>query len=48
MVRVLYILMAEMLQQLELPVGAFGKDRSAEGLHDLLDCHGLASELVFS
>lgn len=40
------ILMAEMLQQLELSVGAFGKDRGAEGLHNLLDRHCLASKLV--
>lgn len=47
MVRALYILMAEMLEQLELPVGAFRKDGGAKGFHDLLDCHCLASELVF-
>ena len=47
MVQGLYILMAEMLEQLELPVCAFRKDGSAKGFHDLLDRHCLASELVF-
>ena len=41
-----YILVPEMLEQLEFSVGSLGENGSAEGLHDLLDCHGLASELV--
>jgi hypothetical protein len=35
-----------MLQKLQLSVCALGQDRGAEGLHNLLDSHGLASELV--
>jgi hypothetical protein len=35
-----------MLEQLQLAVCALRQDRSAEGLHDLLDCHGLAGELI--
>lgn len=38
--------MAEVLQQLQLSVGAFGQDRSAEGLHDLLNGDWLAGQLV--
>jgi hypothetical protein len=41
-----HILMSKMLQKLQLAVCALGQDRSAEGLHDLLDSHGLACELV--
>ena len=47
MIRALYILMAEMLEQLELPICAFRKDGGAKGFHDLLDSHCLAGELVF-
>jgi hypothetical protein len=36
-----------MLQELELPVRALGEHRRAERLHDLLDRHRLAGELVF-
>jgi hypothetical protein len=35
-----------MLEKLQLAVCALGKDRSAEGLHDFLDRHGLAGELI--
>lgn len=42
-----YILMAKMLQQLELSVGALREDRSAKRLHDLLDRHRLTSQLIF-
>lgn len=38
--------MAEVLQQLQLSVSALGQDRSAEGLHDLLDGDWLAGQLV--
>lgn len=38
--------MPQVLEQLQLAVGALRQDRSAEGLHDLLDRHGLAGELV--
>ncbi len=41
-----YILMAKMLQQLQFSVGSFRKDWGTERLHNLLDCHGLASQLV--
>ena len=41
------ILVTEVLEQLELAVGALGQDGRAEGLHDLLDGHCLAGELVF-
>ena len=35
-----------MLEQLQFSVCALGQDRRAEGLHDLLDGHGLARELI--
>jgi hypothetical protein len=35
-----YVLMAQMLEELQLTVCALGQDRSAEWLHDLLDCDG--------
>jgi hypothetical protein len=41
-----HILVAQMLEQLQLAVGSLGQDRSAEGLHDLLDRHRLVCELV--
>lgn len=41
-----HILVSEVLQELQLSVCALGQDRSAEGLHDLLDGHGLAGELI--
>jgi hypothetical protein len=41
-----YILVSEMLEQFELAVCALRQNRSAEGLHDLLDGDGLAGELV--
>lgn len=47
MARAVYILMAQMLEQFELPICAFRQDGSAKGFHDLLDCHCLARELVF-
>lgn len=42
-----YIFMLEMFEQLEFSVGALGEDGGAEGLHDLLDGHRLAGQLVF-
>jgi hypothetical protein len=36
----------EMLEELQLAVCALRQDRSAEWLHNLLDSHGLAGELV--
>lgn len=36
-----------MLEQFQLAVCALGEHRRAEGLHDLLDGHGLVRELVF-
>jgi hypothetical protein len=38
--------MSEMLEQFQLAVSALRQNRSAEGLHDLLDGDGLAGELV--
>lgn len=35
-----------MLEQLQLSVGTLRQNRCAEGLHDLLDRHGLAGQLV--
>lgn len=42
-----YILVLEVLEQLELAVCALREDGCAEGLHDLLHGHRLARELVF-
>lgn len=42
-----YILMAQMLQKLELAIGSFRENWSAERLHDLFDCHSLTSKLIF-
>lgn len=39
--------MAEMFEQLQLPIGALGQNGSAERLHDLLDSDWLGSQLVF-
>jgi hypothetical protein len=41
-----YVLVAQVLEQLQLTVCALGQDRRAEGLHDLLDCDGRSSELI--
>lgn len=41
-----YVLVLEVLQQLQFSVGALRQDRGAERLHDLLDGDGLASELI--
>jgi hypothetical protein len=41
-----YVLVPQVLEQLQLAVGTLRKDRSAEGLHNLLDGHGLAGELI--
>lgn len=41
------VFMAEMFQQLQLPISALGQHGSAEGLHDLLDRDWLGSQLVF-
>lgn len=38
--------MFEMLEELELAIGALGEDRRAKRLHDLLYGHGLPCELV--
>lgn len=35
-----------MLEQLQLAISTLGENRGAEGLHDLLDRHGLAGQLV--
>lgn len=42
-----YILVLEMLQQLQLSVGSLGQNRCAERLHDLFDCDIGTSEVVF-
>lgn len=39
--------MGDVLEKLKLSVGAFGEDRGAEWLHDLLDGDAGACELVF-
>lgn len=41
-----HILMPQMLQKLQLAVGALGQDRCAERLHDLLDSDSLVGELI--
>lgn len=41
-----HILVPQMLQELQFSVCALRQNRSAEGLHDLLDGNGLAGELV--
>lgn len=41
-----YVLVSEVLEQLELTVGSLGKDGRAEGLHDLLDGDILVGELI--
>ena len=40
------IFVSEMLEKLQFTVSSFGEDRRAEGLHNLLDSHGLVCELV--
>jgi len=41
-----HVLVSEMLEQLQLSVGTLRENRCAEWLHDLFDCHRLASQLV--
>jgi hypothetical protein len=41
-----YVLMAQVLEQLQLTVCALGQDGRAEGLHNLLDCDRRSSELI--
>ena len=41
-----YVLMAQMLEELQLAVCALGQNRCAERLHDLLDCDGRRGELI--
>lgn len=40
------VLMAEMLKQLQLPVGSLGQHRGAKRLHDFLDCDWLRCQLI--
>ena len=40
------ILVAEMLEQFQLPVGSLGQHRGAERLHDFLDCDWLRCQLI--
>ena len=40
------VLVSQVLQQLQLSVCSLSQDRSAERLHDLLDCDILVGELV--
>lgn len=42
-----YVLVAQMLQKLELAIGSFRENWGAERLHDLFDCHGLTGQLIF-
>ena len=39
--------MTKVLEELQLSVCSFRQDWSAERLHNLLDCHRLAGQLVF-
>lgn len=41
-----YIFMLQVLEQLQLSVGALGQDRCAEGLHNLLDRNRLSRKLI--
>lgn len=41
-----YVLMAQMLEKLQLAVCALGQNRCAEGLHNLLDRDGRRGELI--
>jgi hypothetical protein len=41
-----YVFVPQMLEQLELAEGALGQHWGAERLHDLLDGHGLACDLI--
>ena len=41
-----YVLMAQVLQELQLAVCALGQNGCAERLHDLLDCDGRRGELI--
>lgn len=45
-VQISYILVSEMLEELQFSVSTLRQDRRAEGLHDLLDGHRLAGELI--
>lgn len=47
-VKMAYILVFEVLEQLELAVCSLGEDRGAEWLHDLFDSNGLAGQLILS
>lgn len=40
------ILMFQVFEQLQLSICAFRQHRGAEWFHDLLDCNGLAGQLV--
>lgn len=42
-----YILMAKMLQELQLSIGTFREYGCAKRFHDLLDSDGLTGELIF-
>jgi hypothetical protein len=40
------VFVLDVLEKFELAIGAFGEDRCAEWLHNLLDSNGCACELV--
>ncbi len=40
------VFMLDVLEKFQLAISAFREDRRAEGLHDLLDGHGCACELI--
>ena len=42
-----YILMTKVFEEFQLSVCSLGEDWGAERLHDLLDGHSLAGQLVF-
>jgi hypothetical protein len=43
---VAHVFMSQMFEELQFSVCSLGEDGGAEGLHDLLDRHGLVSELI--
>jgi len=42
-----YVFVSQVFEEFELAVCSLRKDRGTEWLHDLLDSHRLAGELVF-
>ena len=40
------VFVLDVFEKFQLAIGAFGEDRRAEGLHDLLDSNGCTGELI--